>query len=345
MSTIGNTYPTLIDVASRSGPDGKVQRVIAETLSQTNEPLLDIPWIEGNLPTGHKTIIRTGIPAATWRRLNYGVPPGKSTTAPVTDVTGMLETYSVIDKDLADLNGNTADFRFTEDLAFIEGMNQQFIQALFYESSRLNPDRITGFAPRYSSLSAGNAVNVIDAGGTGSSNTSIWLVVWGPNTIHGIYPKGTIAGLTHEDVTTPAPIYDPAGGRYQAYQTKYQWKCGLTVRDWRYAVRICNIDTTTSAGGLQSSTPPNLYRLMIKAMNKIPNLPANGNASPTNAPIGKAAFYVNRGVKTWGDIQSMEKATMAFQTIQDSQGHPFLAFRGIPVRLVDQLLNTEARVV
>lgn len=343
MSTIGNTYPTLIDVASRS-VNGEVQTVIAELLSQTNEPLLDIPWIEGNLPTGHVTTVRTGLPSATWRRLNYGVLPGKSTTAKVTDVTGMLETYSVIDKDLADLNGNTASFRLTEDYAFIEGMSQQFTTALFYETVATAPERITGLSPRYSSLSAGNAANIIDAGGTASANTSIWLIVWGPNTVHGIYPKGSTAGLQHMDVTTPAPVLDAAGGRYQAYQTKYQWKCGLAVRDWRYAVRICNIDTTTSAGGLQSTTPPNLYRLLIKAINKIPNFPANGGTAPNNVPIGKAAFYANRAVKTWGDIQSMEKGTLAFQNIMDSQGRPFLAFRGIPFRLTDALLNTETRV-
>ncbi|MDZ5453252.1 MULTISPECIES: major capsid protein [Labrys] len=333
MAVIGNSYPTLVDVTKRLDPNGK-PAVVAELLSQLNEPLQDIPWIEGNLPTGHKTTIRTGLPQATWRRLNYGVPPAKSTTAQITDVCGMLETYSVIDKDLADLNGNTAAFRLTEDTAFIEAMNQQFAQALFYESVGVNPDRITGLSPRYSSLTAGNGVNVIDAGSTGASNTSIWLVVWGPNTLHGIYPKGTTAGLTHQDVTTSAPILDPNGGRYQAYQTKYQWKCGLTVRDWRYAVRIANIDTTTAAGGLQSATPPNLYRLMVRAINKIPSL-----------KMGKPAFYVNRAVKTWGDIQAMEKSTLAFQTVTDAQGQPFLSFRGIPVRLTDQLLNTEARVV
>ena len=333
MTTRASSYPTLVDVTKRLDPDGK-PAVVAELLSQLNEPLADIPWIEGNLPTGHKTTVRTGIPAATWRQLNYGVIPTKSSTAQITDVCGMLETYSVIDKDLADLNGNTAAFRLTEDTAFIEGMNQQFTQALFYSSVAANPERITGLSPRYASLSAGSATNIIDAGGVASVNTSIWLVVWGPNTIHGIYPKGTKAGLTHEDVTTAAPIPDGNGGLYQAYQTKYQWKCGLTVRDWRYAVRIANIDTSTNAGGLQSTTPPNLYRFMVRAMNKIPSM-----------KMGKAAFYVNRAVKTWGDIQAMEKTTLAFQSVVDAQGQPFLSFRGVPVRLTDQLLNTETRVV
>lgn len=332
VSAITNSAPTLIDVAARTGDDGKIA-VIAELLSQLNEPLLDIQWIEGNLPTGHKTTIRTGIPSATWRLLNYGAIPTKSTTATITDVCGMLETYSQIDKDLADLNGNAANFRLTEDAAFLEGMNQQFMGAFWYASVASNPERITGLAPRYSSLSAGNATNIIDAGGTASANTSMWLVVWGPNTVHGIYPKGSVAGLSHQDVTTAAPISDGNGGLYQAYQTKYQWKCGLTVRDWRYAVRICNIDTTTNAGGLQSTTPPNLQRLMIRAINKIPSM-----------GMGTPVFYCNRAVKTWADIQATEKTSLAFQVLEDAQGRPFTAFRGIPVRLSDQLLNTETRV-
>jgi hypothetical protein len=248
----------------------------------------------------------------------------------------MLETYSVIDKDLADLNGNTEDFRMSEDMPFIEGLNQQVQQTLIYGNVATNPERFQGFAPRYNSLQTAvsqTAVNVISGGGAGSANTSMWLIVWGDNTCHMFYPKGTQAGLIHEDVTTPAPVSDGAGGLYQAYQTKYQWKCGLSVRDWRYVVRICNIDTTTTSPGLQSATPVNLQRLMIRALNKIPNLKA-----------GKPAFYVNRAVKTWADIQAVERPTMGFHTITDSQGEMFTAFRGIPVRLVDQLLNTEATV-
>jgi len=332
MATIGATYSTLVDVATRTDPGGKIQTV-AELLSQTNEPLLDIPWIEGNQTSGHKSSIRTGIPSATWRLLNYGAVPTKSTTAAVEDVCGMLETYSVIDKDLADLNGNAAAFRASEDVAFLEGMNQQAQQALWYASIASNPERITGLSPRYSSLSAGNGVNIVDAGGTASANTSIWLVVWGPNTVFGIFPKGSQAGLSHQDVTTVAPIPDGAGGQYQAYQTKYQWKLGLAVKDWRFAVRIANIDTTTSAGGTQSTTPPNIYRLMVKAMNKIPAM-----------GMGRPVFYMNRGLKTWADIQSMEKTTLAFQTVTDAQGQPFTTFRGVPVRMSDQLLNTETRV-
>ncbi len=133
------------------------------------------------------------------RLLNYGVQPSKSTTVQVTDSVGMLETYAEVDKSLADLNGNTAEFRLSEDRAFIEAMNQQMAQTLFYGDSSVNPQQFMGLSSRYSSLSAGNAQNIIDAGGTGTDNTSIWLVVWGENTVHGIFPKGQKAGIQMED--------------------------------------------------------------------------------------------------------------------------------------------------
>ena len=49
----------------------------------------------------------------------------------VTDSIGMLETYAEVDKSLADLNGNTDEFRLSEDRAFIEAMNQAMAQTLF----------------------------------------------------------------------------------------------------------------------------------------------------------------------------------------------------------------------
>ena len=121
MTTVGTNYLTLADWASRKDPDGKIAS-IAEVLNETNEVLDDMLWTEGNLPTGHRSVIRGGLPTATWRLLNYGVANSKSTTYPVTDTVGMLEVYSEVDKSLADLNGNTSEFRWSEDLAFIESM-------------------------------------------------------------------------------------------------------------------------------------------------------------------------------------------------------------------------------
>lgn len=349
MAVLSATALTLADWASRLDPDDTVADII-NLLSQTNEILDDMLWVEGNLPTGHKTTVRTGLPAVAWRLLNYGVARSKSTTAQVIDTCGMLEAYSLIDKDLVQLAGDPASFRMGEDMAFLESMAQSFASTVAYGNTASNPERFLGLAPRYSTVNSGtanNAVNVIDAGGTGSTNTSIWLACWGQTTVHGIFPKGKKAGLFQEDVTTNAPVLDANGNPYQAYQSHYKWDCGLALRDWRYVVRIANIDVTTLTGG----SPPNLINLLIQAMYKVPTMPRpassiQGATRASGIPLsfGRPAIYCNRTVKTWLDIQATNKTNMLLN-IDQFDGRATTTFRGVPIRNVDALLNTEARVV
>lgn len=327
MAVKGLTALTLADWGKRVDPNGKVDKII-ELLGQTNPILQDMPFVEGNLPTGHRTTIRTGLPAATWRLLNYGVPQGKSTTAQVTDTVGMLETYAEVDKSLADLNGNTAEFRLSEDRAFIEGMNQQMAQTLFYGDTSVNPQQFMGLSSRYSSKSAGNGQNIIDAGGTGTDNTSIWLVVWGENTVHGIFPKGQKAGLQHKDLGEQT-LTDANGGKYQGYRTHYKWDNGLALRDWRYVVRIANIDVSDLSGG----SAANIVKLMVAALHRIPN-----------RGMGKPVFYMNRTIAQALDLQSLDKASLAL-SVKETEGEFWTTFRGIPIRETDAILETESRVV
>lgn len=328
MAVKGLTALTLADWGKRVDPNGKVDKVI-ELLSQTNPILDDMLFVEGNLPTGHRTTVRSGLPQATWRLLNYGVQPSKSTTVQITDGTGMLETYSEVDKDLADLNGNTSEFRLSEDRAFLEGMNQQMAQTLFYGDTSVNPQQFMGLSSRYSSKSAGNGQNIIDAGGTGTDNTSIWLVVWGENTVHGIFPKGKKAGLQMKDLGEQT-LTDANGGRYQGYRTHYKWDNGLTLRDWRYAVRIANIDVSDLA---VPGTAVNIVTQMVKALHRIPN-----------RGMGKPVFYMNRTVAQALDLQSLDKNSLAL-SVKETEGDWWTAFRGIPIRETDALLETESRVV
>lgn len=328
MAVKGLTALTLADWGKRVDPNGKIDK-ITELLSQTNPILEDMLIVEGNLPTGHRTTIRTGLPDATWRLLNYGVPNSKSTTAQVTDSIGMLETYAEIDKSLADLNGNTSEFRLSEDRAFLEAMNQKMAQTLFYGDTSVNPQQFMGLASRYSSKSAGNGQNIIDAGGTGTDNTSIWLVVWGENTVHGIFPKGQKAGLQMEDKGQQT-LKDAAGGQYEGYRTHYKWDNGLTLRDWRYVVRIANIDVSDLS---VPASAANIVTQMVKALHRVPNL-----------KMGRAVFYMNRTVAQVLDLQSLDKASLAL-SVKETEGEWWTTFRGIPIRETDAILETEARVV
>lgn len=346
------SFPTLLEVTKQLDPDGKSADIV-ELLQQTNAPLLDIPWIEGNLPTGHRTTVRTGLPTATWRQFYQGVATSKSTFAQVTDACAMLEARGEVDKALADLNGNTAAFRMNENYAFIEAMNQAQMTALLYGNSGVNPEQFNGLSPRFSALSATPATvgyqNIIDAGGIGSDNTSIWLVCWGMNTVHGIYPKGSKGGLEHEDLGT-IDATDELGNKYRAYGDIWKWNCGLTVKDWRYIVRIANVDVsnlTTEQGAAD------LIKLMLKAMHRVPNLGVvqtglNINAANGARPIPVApnpVFYCNRTVSEMLDIQSLVKSGYQLKPGNDVYGRPINFIRGVPIRTCDQILLTESRVV
>lgn len=334
MTTLSTGALTLADWAKRLDPDGRVP-VVAELLSQSNEILEDAVFQEGNLPTGHRVVIRTGLPTVYWRSINQGVPSSKSTTAQVDEACGMLEAYCRIDKDLAELNGNTAQFRLSEDVAFLEAMNQTQASTLFYGNPGTDPRQYLGFGPRYGAISgAGNAQNILDAGGTSTNNTSIWLVGWGENTIFCPFPKGSKAGMTHQDdgILT---VYDSNNNPYKAYQTQYQWKNGLVVKDWRYAVRICNINT---ANLVANTAAADLIALMSRSLDRIPNF-----------GMGRFAFYMNRTVYSILRLQALNKSQNALSVEKglNQFGTPmsWMSFEGVPLRRVDQLLNTEARVV
>lgn len=332
MSVLADTHPTLLDLSKRMDPDGKIAGIV-ELLNQTNEMLPDMTWLEGNLPTGHRTTVRTGLPAPTWRKLYGGVQPTKSKTAQVTDNTGMLEAYAEVDKALADLNGNSAEFRLSEDRPHIEGMNEEIQQTTLYGNEGTEPEAFTGIMPRYNSLSAENADNIIDAGGTGTDNGTILLVVWGPNTVHGIVPKGSTAGLQTEDkgqVTIES--IDGVGGRMEAYRTHYRWDAGLSVRDWRYIVRIANIDKSNLTK--DAATGADLMDLMFQAIERIPAM-----------GMGRAAFYMSRDMRTKVRQQGAYATKNSTLQISDVGGVPLMMFGGVPLRRVDAMAGDEARVV
>jgi hypothetical protein len=327
--------------------DGYRVASIIELLSQTNEILEDMMVVEGNLPTGHKTTVRTGIPQATWRLLNQGVPNAKSTTAQIVDTVGNLETYAVIDKDIADLNGNTAEFRLSEVKAFLEGMSQQVASTLIYGNQFINPERFTGLAPRYSTVTTANsqtANNVLDAGGTASTNTSIWVMVWGSDTWHATFPKGKITGLQHRDMGE-WPVQDASGNTYQAYRDHFKWEIGLVMRDWRYGVRISNVDITQLTG----VNAANLINLLVRALYRMPTAPTSATTVQTSdtpevrANMGRTVIYCNRVIRTYLDLQAMNKTNVLLR-IEEFDGKPITTFRGIPVRTCDAILNNEARV-
>lgn len=330
MAALPTTNPTLMDLATRQNADGGIESMIVEMLKQEEEIIEDMTWLQGNLETGHKTTVRTGIPTPTWRKLNYGVPPTKSTTAQIVDTCGMLEDYAQVDEVLAELNGNAPAWRLSEDKAHIQGFAHKLATTVFYGSEGSDPAGFTGLAPRFNAISgAESGQNIISGAGAGSDNTSVWLVGWSPETCHGIVPKNMPAGLQVEDLGKET-VTDASGNLYRAYRTKYRWHAGLTVRDWRYVVRICNIDVSDLTKDAASGA--DLVDLMTQAVERIKTLSGV-----------RPAFYCNRRVRSVlrRQIKNAKNMNLTLETVAGKQ---VVTFDGVPVRMSDSILLTEATI-
>ena len=329
MATLTATNPTLLDQINRTAPNGQIAQIV-EALTERNPVLMDATAMEGNLATGHRVTIRDGLPAVSWRRMNEGINPSKSTTIQVDETCGMLEGRSVVDCALARLNGNEAAFRASEDAAFYQALNNEMADAIFYSSTNTDPEKIHGFTPRFDSLSGGNADNIVDSTTTdtgGADYRSIWFITWGPDTAYMIYPKGSQAGISVEDLGKE--YEEDSGGtkKFLAWRTHFKWDCGICIKDWRYHVRIANIDVDTD-----STAEANLINDMVNAYNRIHDLNS-----------GRTVCYMPRAILTRLDLAVINKSNMYFTPVE-WHGRTVNSFRGIPIVTCDALNTTEATV-
>jgi len=331
MATIGNTFVDLIDVYKSQDPKGQIAPVI-EMLSEMNPVLDDAIAIECNQSTKHLHTVRTGLPEVTWGKLYQGIQQSKSTKAQVTDTTGFVEGLSTIDKRLLELSKNPAALRLSEAQAYLEAMNQEVSTKLFYGNTASDPEEFMGLAPRFNDKSASNGGQIIDAGGTGADNTSIWFVTWGDNQCNLLYPEGTQAGVKREDKGEQR-LTDGSGNAYYGMEEMFTWHVGLAVKDWRYVSRIANVDVSDMAAGTVQ-----LYDFMRKAYWKLQSRRVAG---------GKMAIYCNRDVMEALDaLNTNAGASDNFTRLKpmEIEGKEVITYRGIPLRETDALLNTEAQV-
>lgn len=326
MATIASELPTLLDLTKRQDPDLGLAE-IAEVMTQDQEILMDMPWIEANGITGHRTTIRTGLPTGYWRKLNEGVPREKSTTAQITDSVGMLETYLECDAELARISGNVNEFRAIEARGAIEGMSQTLGVTTFYGDTDIDPEKFLGFNPRYNDLSAGNSANIINEGDS-SDLTSIWLINWRKDACHGLIPQGSVSGMQHRDLGEDT-LQDGNGNQYQGYRSHLKFNAGLCVRDWRYIVRCANIDYTDLVN--DASSGPNLIERMTEMSETIKDL------------NGMPAFYMPKTIRTYLRQQINNKSNVNL-TLDNVAGKHQLHFDGIPIRKTDSISLSETAV-
>ncbi len=338
MAAKGLYLVTLADVAkSKNKQIGKV----AEVLVNHNAMLNDIPYMEMNEGTVHKEDIRSALPEVYYRKANQPIPASKSTIEERTFTATHFESKSQIDRAVAERGGmdRVAYNRWNQATGHLQAHANELASLMIYGSPSTSNLKTAGFFDIYSTLATTEETSnqIIDAGGTGSDNTSILKVHWGERSIFGVYPKGTTSGLTREDYSKGGKKVQIGGldengnaGDFWGYEEDFLTDHGLVVKDYRQAVRIANIDVSDLVAG----SGADLIDLMISADYKIDD--------PNN---GQGVWYVNRTIEAALHKQSLTAVGAgAGLTYDNYQGKKILHFLGSPIRRMDALLNSEAAV-
>lgn len=325
MATLNDANPTLLDFIKMTNPDGTPAKII-EALSKQNSVITDMTAIEGNLTTGHRVTAEYALPSVGWRNYNQGVAASKGRDSTVDETCGMLEGRSVVDCELAKINGNEAAYRANRDMRFARSMKNEVESGMFYHSTSLTPEKFQGLSPRLNSTSApfDEQLVLCDSDASGNDQYSAWYIFWHPDAVTAIFPKGDSGGLKMHDMGEQL-VDDEDGLEFRAFVTIWNWKIGLCVADARQICRVGNIDQTKLNAGTSS-----LIEGLIAGYHQI--------GDPT---LGRGALYMNRATFTALHLLAMQKSLNAtFSTDRDLEnGQPLHRFLGVPIRVTDALIT------
>jgi hypothetical protein len=315
-----NSYQqlSLVEVAKRTNPDGTMA-TIAEVLKESNSIIADAVWREANDTFSNKTVRRASLPSGSWRKLNEGVAIEASQTVELVDTIGMLETWSQNDIEVIKGFSNPMQARNDEAMAFVEGLGQEMAATMLYGNTASSPEEFTGLAPRLGAIAA--TANVINEGGS-TNVTSIYVVDWSPTGVYMIYPKNSMAGLEHED--RGIETVTSSSTKYRAYVDVFNWKAGMVVKNTKSIGRIANIQPTGASNLFDEDN-------LITLLNRMTQGPGR-------------RIYCNQTVLTQMEIRAKDKTNIHYTTVNDIAPGPVTFFKGVPVRLVEQILNTESDV-
>lgn len=307
---------------------------VVEILSKSTPLIADMAFRNGNQTDGHKFKVRAGLPGVTWRALNEGVVPTRSSQKHVRETCAMLEAVSEVDKKYIDMEDDQALARLEEAESFIEAMGQEFAASVWYGDTGFEPKGIMGLSKRYGSLTGPANKYIIDCSGTGNNNASIWLVIHSTKDFFGVVPKNSKIGLQHK-ASGVIDLIDPDnGGTYEGYRDRFQWDVGACLRDYRQVVRACNIDVTKlPTFGTASDQSAHLLDIVNTMTNRVQNLNS-----------GRAVIYMNRTIKEYWEKQLL-MAHYIEKSMDQATGTISTSYKGIPIHVDDSLLETEERVI
>ena len=326
---------TLYDFHKSKNPDGSAAQIV-EILAQENPAIQDAPSFPSNAELGHRVTIQRNLPTVATAKINKGIARSKGTTEQLVDAIGYWAARSEVDPRIRKLQGDSAYMsrRLAEDRMFAESMSQAVCQALFYGNHTTDESSFDGLAPRMNTLNSTSFIDpfVLSMGSvTGSDGCSIFVVDWGKDACHLVYPQkyAGSAGLVIEDLPD-RDGQDVDGANMRVDVTEYHWYCGLSVEDRRHMGRLANIDLSDAL--LASPTQGWLLDELEKVLSYMPS-----PGSATRVMYGPTLLEPG-----WRK-QARSRSNQAL-TIQDYLNKQTVHVWGVPFRPVRQLSVAEATV-
>ena len=218
---------------------------VAEVLNETNDIVQDAVVQRANDITSHVISRRTKLPAPSWVKVGNGWDASTGLLNQVRETMGSLKGRYLCPQGVMDLQPDPAKYRKQQERAHIEGIGQELANTIMgnWSAGTLTsdpPEEFAGFSIRYPSISSAASSYVVDNGNTsGSDNTSIWFVQWGPGKVYLIYPRNaSAAGLKKEVKPLTYTLGDNASTsasqrnkQMWAHITEFGWDIGLCIED------------------------------------------------------------------------------------------------------------------
>lgn len=337
-------YSTFMDIiANYSSADAGAKFVLPKRVLDRMTPLVKMLPLKASNNILSNIAVRTdSLPVASTRRWNEGIKATTSKNTPLNDPIALFEDYSEVDKDLWEIQNDPNMWRADQDMNHVEALFQLMESNLFYGSLATNPGGFNGLATRFNNLESypnGDQSwqpNVWSGGATTGNVTSAWMIEFGDDSVYGIYPPNTPAGLSVRDlgeITKELASGTGAVGNnymYQVLRTMLRWYLGIQVADERCVQRICNINPTALSS---NNFDENIF---IEAKNWLPRA---GESSGT-------VILVNRALKTQIDIRAVSQKINTYFTppsdnSMDVFGKAVTKFQNIPIYVAEKILSTE----
>lgn len=329
-----NSQWTLVERAKLAGPKGVRVGKIIDVMDKmgVEDFMRDVPYFQANQGLRHRVIRTASRPTSTRRNFYQGVGETIQATQVVYEPVILFEQRSSIDEDELDTIENPKEARRQQIRGHLAGIQEDFVTACFTDDRTSGSEYINGFQTRLDTLSyPGHTTETLpyvwDNGGSGSYTCSAYIVEWGPQASHAIYPSGNAVrgsqfGIIYRNKGKEQKAdSDNTANTFYAYVDQFKKWAGLVCNDARKVTRICNIarDRTNQYSFNED--------VLIEALN--------------HGHFNKAAsrIYMNPYIKTQVDIRAKDKSNVRWDT-RDVFGKPITTFLGMPIRVLDETILT-----